>query len=397
MSEDGVIRRPLVLRPPQRTLLPLSKLPRMSFNTLALLHGDAAVNGAHNEVAPSISVSTTFLAHPNEGSFADINLQNPERHVYSRYTQDVSTRVEHILNKIMALVYFKPKRIAIQAGYFGCHHTIEVYKKCRDIQIEIIDLDDEYKFGDLCWLETPVNPTGTSRDIQYYADKIHKVGGKIVVDSTFAPPPLQYPFKFGADCILHSATKYLGGHSDLLAGLLVVKTKEEWEMANDRTYLGSMMGNLESWLLLRSLRTFHLRIVRQSTTATELVQWLKKVATTPKGDSFDGIPGGVIAKVFHSSLQGANSRGFDPRKQLEGGWPATFSISLTAQKFAEDIPFLTKVFVPATSLGSVESLIERRARGDPKEDPTLIRLSIGLEDLEDLKDDLRQALAQYKH
>ncbi|KIK65365.1 hypothetical protein GYMLUDRAFT_349168 [Collybiopsis luxurians FD-317 M1] len=289
-----------------------------------------------------------------------------------------------------ALVHFKPKRIAIRAGYFGCHHSIEIYKKCRDVQVQVIDLDDEYESGDLCWLETPVNPTGESRDIQYYADKIHKVGGKLVVDSTFAPPPLQYPFKFGADCILHSATKYLGGHSDLLAGVLVLKSQEEWQsLHEDRTYMGNVMGNLESWLLLRSLRTFHLRITRQSATAGELVQWLNKVASTPENSSFDGVPGGVLAKE-------TDSRGFHPSKQMEGGWTATFSILLPTKEFAKALPFLTKVFIPATSLGGVESLIENRARGDPNEDPTLIRLSVGLEDLEDLKADLRQALAQFK-
>ncbi|KAK1233937.1 hypothetical protein PQX77_002875, partial [Marasmius sp. AFHP31] len=185
-----------------------------------LLHGDLDLKSIRGraEVAPSISVSSTFRADPDPDvpEFAD--MRDPERHVYSRYTQDSSTRAEHILSKIndghaltyssglsacyAALVHFKPKRIAIRGGYFGCHQSMQVYGKSRDI--ELVDLDDDYKPGDLCWLETPVNPTGESRDIKYYADKIHKVGGKLVVDSTFAPPPLQYPFKFGADCILHS-------------------------------------------------------------------------------------------------------------------------------------------------------------------------------------------------
>ncbi|KAE9410372.1 PLP-dependent transferase [Gymnopus androsaceus JB14] len=341
-------------------------------------------------------------------------MQNPARHVYSRYTQNVSTRVEHILGKVLdghavtyasglasgfaALVHFKPKRVAIRGGYFGFHQTIEVYKKCRDQEIQVIDLDDEYKPGDLCWVETPVNPTGESRDIQYYADKIHRAGGKLVVDSTFAPPPLQYPFKLGADCILHSATKYLGGHSDLLAGVLVVKTEAEWlELQGDRTYMGNMMGSLEAWLLLRSLRTFHLRVLRQSATATALVQWLKSVESSPENSSFDGIPGGLLKKVLHSSLQVVDSRGFDPSKQMEGGWGATFSILLSTPEYAKALPFLTKYFVPATSLGGVDSLIEYRAKADATEDPTLIRISVGLEDFEDLKADLKQALQRCKN
>ncbi|KAJ3855657.1 Cys/Met metabolism PLP-dependent enzyme-domain-containing protein [Lentinula lateritia] len=373
-----------------------------------LLYGDSSVHGERIEVAPSISVSTTFRADPNELPLDAIDVQNPTRHVYSRYTQEVSTRVEHILGKILdgyvatyasglaacfaALVYYKPKRVAIRGGYFGCHHSIEVYSKCKEIAVEIIDLDDEFKPGDLCWVETPVNPTGESRDIQYYADKIHQVGGKLVVDSTFAPPPLQYPYKFGADCILHAATKYIGGHSDLLAGVLVVKTKSEWlELQNNRTYMGTMMGSLESWLLLRSIRTFHLRIVHQSATATALVEWLVSLASTPKGSSFEGVPGGVLTKVFHSSLQEVDSRGFHPSQQMQGGWSATFAILLSTPEYAKALPHLTNFLVPATSLGSVESLIEYRARADPNEDPTLVRISIGVEDLEDLKADLGQA------
>ncbi|KAJ7368199.1 Cys/Met metabolism PLP-dependent enzyme-domain-containing protein [Mycena albidolilacea] len=339
------------------------------------------------DVAAALSVSTTFLSPlPDEGGNA-VDYRNPERHVYSRYTTQNSTRVEHILSQVTdglaltyssglaasyaALVFFKPKRIAITAGYHGCHAMIEVYRKAAP-DVKVIKLDDDFESGDLCWVETPLNPTGESRDIQYYADK---VGGKLIVDSTFGPPPLQYPFKHGADCVLHSATKYFGGHSDLLAGVLVVRTKEEWDILhNDRTYMGNTMGSLESWLLLRSLRTFHLRLPRQSETATALVQWLQKIALTPAGQSFEGIAGGVLTKVFHSSLQGTDARGFDPRTQMTGGWNATFSIQ------------------PATSLGGVESLVEYRASWDPTSDPRAVRISVGIEDLEDLKADIRQAL-----
>jgi cystathionine gamma-synthase len=87
-----------------------------------------------------------------------------------------------------------------------------------------------------------------------------------------------------------------------------------------------MAGSLESWLLLRSLRTVHLRVARQSENATILAQWLEQVAKTPKGQTFDGVPGGVVVKVWHASLQGKDARGWEPRQQMEGGWNATFSI-----------------------------------------------------------------------
>ena len=87
-----------------------------------------------------------------------------------------------------------------------------------------------------------------------------------------------------------------------------------------------MMGSLESWLLLRSLRTLHLRVPRQSASATVLALWLDSIAKTPVGKTYDGVPGGVLKQVWHSSLQGVDSRGFDPKKQMQGGWNATFSI-----------------------------------------------------------------------
>jgi len=373
-----------------------------------LVHADDARAGP--EVGPSISVSTTFKypdPSTNPAPFSEWDPLKPEtKHIYARYTQNVSTRAEKVLSEInngyaltyssglassyAALISYQPKCIAITDGYHGYHKTIALYRKTRQ-DVEIIGIDDEFKEGTFCWLETPLNPIGESRDIQYYADKVHAVGGRLVVDSTFAPPPLQYPFKWGADIIMHSGTKYFGGHSDLLCGVLVVKTREEWmALWDDRSYLGNVMGNLESWLLLRSLRTLHLRVPRQSATATALAKWL--AAATGADKPVDGIPAGVITKVWHSSLQGTDKRGFDPAKQMEGGWNATFSIQLANAEQATLLPHSLKYFVPATSLGGVESLIEQRFQVVPEFDPKMLRISVGVENLEDLKDDLRNGL-----
>lgn len=140
---------------------------------------------------------------------------------------------------------------------------------------------------------------------------------------------------------IYIATKYLGGHSDLLAGVLVVKTEAEWrDIWNIRVNIGNnavsltrgmeaailriWQGSLDSWLLLRSLRTLSLRVGKQSKNATELATWLDKVANTKRGKSFDGIPGGVVAHVWHGSLQ--DKTNFDPAKQQEGGFGPTFAI-----------------------------------------------------------------------
>jgi cystathionine beta-lyase/cystathionine gamma-synthase len=142
------------------------------------------------------------------------------------------------------------------------------------------------------------------------------------------------------------------------------------KLQSDRTFLGNMMGgipydhpyllqqlttlcltgSLESWLLLRSLRTFHLRIVRQSETATALVKWLHQLASTPVGSSFEGVPGGVLSKVWHSSLQGKDGRGFEPSEQMTGGWNATFSIQLSQSNYAAWFPHSLKYFTVSSSL-----------------------------------------------
>ncbi|TRM68035.1 Cys/Met metabolism PLP-dependent enzyme-domain-containing protein [Schizophyllum amplum] len=386
-------------------------------NGTDLIHGDGVL-GHTPEVAPSISMSTTFrapLPDPDAGpiDLSNVDLRNPTRDIYSRYTQPVSTRVEHILSKVnngfaltyasglaafySALVHVRPKRVAVQGGYHGCHVALQVYNRARDVVVPSIGLDDEYEPGDMCWLETPLNPTGEARDIQHYADKVHKVGGVLLVDATFGPPPLQYPFNFGADIIMHSGTKYFGGHSDLLCGVLIVKTHEKWtKLWTDRTYMGNMMGSLEAWLLLRSLRTLHLRVPRQSENAAQLAQWLSQIAHTPVGQKYDGVPGGIIARVWHSSLQGIDARGFDPKRQMAGGWNATFAMEMANSEYARLLPHALKYYIAATSLGGVETLIEQRIQSDPGAPPGLIRISVGVEDIEDLKADMKQALLRLK-
>ncbi|EIM88570.1 cystathionine gamma-synthase [Stereum hirsutum FP-91666 SS1] len=404
-------------------MAPKSDVSRLSGTDL--IHADEAFSDTN--VAPSISVSTTFKQAVDGPLAAALDItrdaemfRSPDsKHVYSRYTQQTYSRVEAILSKInhgyaityssglsaahAAFLLLKPKRVAIRNGYHGVHGVLEIYKRERDV--EIIDLDDDFRPGDVCWLETPLNPTGQVRDIKYYADKIHAVGGKLGIDATFGPPPLSYPFKWGADVVMHSGTKYFGGHSDMLCGILVVKTINEWgQLLADRTMTGTMMGSLESWLLLRSLRTLHLRVPRQSSNATVLAHWLHKIANTPEGKEHDGVPGGMVLQVWHDSLQGRGSKGdgkggrpeFEPKEQMEGGFAPTFGMMLTKPEYAAALPFALEFFIPATSLGGVESLIEQRARSDPGADPRLIRLSIGVEDVEDLKSDLRRAFNEIK-
>ncbi|KDQ14999.1 hypothetical protein BOTBODRAFT_65670 [Botryobasidium botryosum FD-172 SS1] len=378
--------------------------------TLLLHADDRFANVVDRGVAPSISVASTFRSYPG-GGVADTTCDqyNPSAHIYSRYTCPLTTRAEKVLGALCngyaltygsglaaayaAFVFFKPKRVAITGGYAGTHLTIQTYQKSRGElnPLEVIGIDDPYQPGDLVWLESPVNPTGELRDIRAYAEKVHAVGGKLIIDSSFAPPPLQDPLQLGADCVMHSGTKYFGGHSDLLCGVLVVKTREEWnELQLDRTFLGGVMGSLESFLLLRSLRTFHLRIPRQFENAANLAKWLGRLTTIPAGEEWDGVQSGVVIRVWYPGVSGDKEQEELLKTQFNGKGPACFSFLMGNADHAYALPHVVKYFVPATSLGGVESLIEQRCTSDPTIDRRLIRLSVGVENLEDLKEDLRQ-------
>lgn len=425
---------------------PNGALPPPHLSTSAL-HADhpSHLTDANHAVAPSISLSTTFRApHPTSSHAqlledvmrgeASFDMQDPSFHIYSRYSQSTNIRAEKVLSQIMgahaltyssglsaahaAVTFHAPKVIAIRKGYHGVHVSIELYARGRDVKL--IDLDDDYEAamegitpndkrgGLLVWVETPLNPTGEARDLVEYARKTHAIPhAHLVVDSTFAPPPLQDPFVQGADMVMHSGTKYFGGHSDLLCGVLAVKSKEEWDgLWSDRTYLGCNLGSMEAYLLLRSLRTLGVRVEKQSRTATLLARWLHSL-TLPQGqgevDAEDApfAAGKVIAITYHSSLQPRSTpstRGedpsFDPTTQMPGGHTPTFAFQTATAEYATWIPHLTTYFTPATSLGGVESLLEHRCKSDPTEDRRIVRVSVGLEEFEDLRADLRAAFKE---
>ncbi|SPO25534.1 related to Cystathionine beta-lyase [Ustilago trichophora] len=432
-------------------------LPQPGLATAAL-HADHPdpVTDPNHAVAPSISLSTTFRAPaPNSAHAklvedavqgrAEFDMQDPDLHVYSRYSQTTNIRCEKVLSQIMkanaltyssglaaahaAVAHYAPEVIAIKRGYHGVHVSIQLW--CRGRNVKMIDLDDDYEAavgessagtkegavgrgGLLVWVETPLNPSGEARDLAKYVRKAKAVpGAHVVVDSTFAPPPLQDPFQQGADMVMHSGTKYFGGHSDLLCGVLAVKDKKEWDsLWADRTYFGSNLGSMEAYLLLRSLRTLTVRVQKQSATATQLAAWLHSLAisnpSSPVATEDASFAGGkVIARTYHSSLQprqdlddvvtkGATPEDptFDPSAQMPGGHAPTFAFRTTKPEYATYIPHLTTYFTPATSLGGVESLLEHRCKSDPSEDARIIRVSVGLEEFEDLKADLRAAFTQ---
>jgi cystathionine beta-lyase len=302
------------------------------------------------------------------------------------------------------LVFLNPKRISIGEAYHGCHGVIEIHQKLTGLKKLDLNCDpEELQAGDVVHVETPLNPYGTASSIKAFAEKAHSCGAYLTVDATFGPPPLQDPFLWGADIVMHSGTKYIGGHSDMLCGILAVsptRAKDGWfkKLAAERLYLGNVMGSMEGWLGIRSIRTLEVRVERQSYNAGKIVAWLDAALHPEKASSVSDtttlssensrIIRSVLAKVEHASLQEDDIKDGWLLKQMPSGFGPVFSMTMKEQELARRLPSKLDLFHHATSLGGVESLIEWRSMTDAKVDTTVLRVSVGLEGWEDLKDDL---------
>lgn len=303
-----------------------------------------------------------------------------------------------------ALVFLNPKRISIGDGYHGCHGVIEIHKKLTGLKKLPLDCPaEDLQPGDIVHVETPLNPTGLARNLKAYADKAHARGAYLTVDATFGPPPLQDPFLWGADLVMHAGTKYIGGHSDMLCGILTVnpaRAKEGWlkGLMAERLYLGSVMGSMEGWLGIRSLRTLELRVERQALNIGKLVGWLHAALhpemeyamgdTTTLSSGNSKIICKVLADVQHASLQEEDLKEGWLKKQMPNGFGPVFAISMKTEDLARKLPSRLALFHHATSLGGVESLIEWRCMTDDTVDTRLLRVSVGIESWEDLRNDL---------
>ncbi|WP_085904999.1 trans-sulfuration enzyme family protein [Kiloniella majae] len=236
---------------------------------------------------------------------------------------------------------------------------------------------------EILWIETPANPTWEVVDIQKAADLAHSVGAQLVADSTVSTPLITKPIEYGADFVFHSATKYINGHSDVVAGALITAKEDvRWErLCKLRAQQGGILGPFESWLLLRGMRTMHVRVERACENAMKLAQ------------HFDGFSG--VKEVIYPGLT-SHANHEVAAKQMTGGFGGMLSIRFEGGKDATAaIMGRLKRFVRATSLGGVESLVEHRAlvegEGTPVPDD-LLRFSIGIENVQDLIEDLEQAI-----
>jgi cystathionine gamma-lyase len=241
----------------------------------------------------------------------------------------------------------------------------------------------------LVWLETPTNPLLQIIDIAAIAELAHKARAVLAVDNTFASPYLQQPISLGADLVVHSTTKYLGGHSDVIGGAVIGKRQLLEPIAFYQNAAGGTPGPFDAWLTLRGLKTLAVRMERHCANARQLVDWL---AGHPK-----------VQKVYYPRLSGHPGHEVASRQMRDFGGMVSLSVK-GGKEAALKLLTRTKIFSLAESLGGVESLIGhpatmthasipaeiRVARGI---DDGLVRLSVGIEDLADLRNDLEQALA----
>jgi cystathionine gamma-synthase len=281
--------------------------------------------------------------------------------------------------------------VAPLEAYYGTLKQLREHTRARNITVDFADFSDPAAVKALLtartrlvWIETPTNPLLSITDLALVSALGHECGAWVVCDNTFATPVCQNPFEFGVDLVVHSGTKYLGGHSDVLSGLVVVREDASLleRLQNWQRVCGAGLGPFDCWLLRRSIATLGIRVRTQCRSALHIAEFL---CAHP-----------AVERVYYPGLRQHPGHAV-AAAQMHDGFGAVLSVCLargSAAAFAT--PRRTRLFTPATSLGSVESLIEHRAsiEGPGSQTPqNLLRLSIGIEDTADLVDDLAQALA----
>ncbi|MBK9459569.1 MAG: PLP-dependent transferase [Chitinophagales bacterium] len=301
------------------------------------------------------------------------------------------------IDAVLKLLSAGDEIVAVDDIYGGAYRLFtHVYQKFG-ITVHYVDTTDVENVIDyitpktkLVWLESPTNPTLKISDIKKIAAIAHAQNAWVVVDNTFASPIAQQPLELGADIVVHSGTKYLGGHSDLVAGLVVLKTQT---LADQIKFIqnasGGILGPQDCWLLIRGIETLTLRVEKQCRTALSVAQFL---TTCPEVD-----------KVYYPGLASHKNHHIAQQQQqgLYGG-VISFTLKNDTEQNALKVVTATQYFKLAESLGGVKSLICHPAQMTHKSIPqakrhqsgvadSLIRLSCGIEDTEDLIEDLEQA------
>ena len=362
----------------------------------------AGAHGAGGAVVPGVNVSTTYRRD------ASYELMAPG--TYGRDHNDTVAAAEEVLRQLegaaatrlfpsgmaAAAAVFRTlpagARVVLQSGiYYGVTSFARNFCARRGITLDEVDAADPALIAaalgtpaDLVWIEVPSNPWLKLADIAAVAKLAHEAGALLAVDGTAATPLLTRSLGLGADISMHSATKAINGHTDVLAGVLSCRDADSatWAaICADRVEAGAIIGPFEAWLLMRGMRTLPLRLERMCANAQRLAEWLA---------AHD-----AVEAVWYPGLSGHPGHDLAVR-QMQGGAGYLMSV-LVRGGAAEALTAVGRLQLieRATSLGGIETLIEHRATIEPQSGipENLLRLSVGIEDADDLIADLDQALA----
>lgn len=369
------------------------------------IHATNLVDETAGAIATPIFLSTTFLRNA-DGSY-------PKGHMYSRNSNPNRDALEKglaILEGGAKAFAFGSGLAAVSAvfqclksgdhvlmpsvGYYASVKLAEEIMGPWGLHMSQVDMEDLGAIKaaiqtntKLIWVETPANPLLGISDIQAISSLAHSQGIKVAVDNTMATPILQNPISLGADIVMHATTKYIGGHSDILGGAIIVRDDDGWSARLKRVQIlmGATQNPLDCYLLARGLKTLPLRMREHSASALALAQRLESHI--------------AIEKVHYPGLPSHPQHAL-AKRQMPDGFSGMISIQIKGDEAnARRVASKLKLFQQATSLGGVESLVEHRRsiEGlDSKTPGNLLRLSIGLEHLDDLWEDLNVSLISKK-
>jgi len=363
------------------------------------VHSGRSVDPSTKAIIPPIYLSTTFERSVNgdyPAGYSYTRDNNPNRESLEKCITDLENgfgAAAFSSGSAAAMSVFQTLSpgdhlIAPDDLYHGNRKLIKLFAKW-EITFSFIDMTSPKnvekaitKNTKLIWIETPSNPMLKITDLQSISQISHAYGAVTICDNTWGTPVLQQPFKFGIDLILHATTKYLGGHSDVLGGIVI--SKEDSEIFKNIKQMqksgGAVPSPFECWLVLRGIQTLPLRIRYQSESAFKIAEFLNKHP--------------CISKVYYPGLPTHPGHQTAANQMKLYGGMISFQIN-GSETDAMNVAAGTRVFTRATSLGGTESLIEHRASvegADSKTPVNLLRLSIGLEHPDDLITDLSNVL-----
>jgi cystathionine beta-lyase len=379
----------------------------MKFNT-KVIHGNQHHDPSTGAVMPPVYQTSTFVQTSPGVPLAEYEYSraaNPTRTALEQALASIENGVRGLAfasglaatDSVMKLLKPGDEVIAMDDLYGGTYRMFARIYQEYGIKFHFIDMTNYAAFQaainentKLVWVETPTNPLMKLADIAEIAKITKKHNLLFAVDNTFATPYLQKPLDLGADIVMHSATKYLGGHSDVIAGALIVKDEALGEKLHFAQFAtGGTLGPMDSYLVLRGIKTLHLRVQRHCENGAKVAEYL---VNHPKVD-----------KVFYPGLESHPNHDI-AKKQMIGGFGGMVSFTFKSGAKADAIKMLekVKVFTLAESLGGVESLANHPAlmtHASIPEDKRkeigitddLVRLSVGVEDISDLLADLEQA------